>query len=378
MPEYETQRNHHTSTLSIKNFPSVVGSLLWLNLQTRPDITQALNQLTRHVSDPCAGHITAVKHLLRFLNGTRNLGITYSNSGNSIPQIYSDATWASDIYTQRSVQAYVVLLYGAAVSWHCGTQKSISLSSTESEYFALSETVKEAVFIKHIMLQMKFASIKHWETEPMTIFEDNQAVIKIVLGDIKHKNQKHILVRLASVRDLFQSKAILPVYVPSADNVADVLTKNLAREPFARFQKSLLGLHTWIRNTNPPPSHSTNVSYYTSPQNNFLRQSRGDVKQSRRATKIVAKSQDKYTFIFIVTFIFICLSTWPLHLNGRVRRQRSLVDSSRLLPAAALISAATSRPEQQQAGLSTTASSSPCSARWWKRTCVCKTTSLFV
>ena len=164
MPEYETQRNNHTkSTLSIKKFPSVVGSLLWLNLQTRPDIYQALSQLTRHVSDPCAGHITAAKHLLRFLNGSRNLGITYSKSGNSIPEIYSDATWASDSFTQRSVQAYVVLLYGAAVSWHCGTQKSVSLSSTESEYFALSETAKEAVFIKHTMSQMKFASIKYWE-----------------------------------------------------------------------------------------------------------------------------------------------------------------------------------------------------------------------
>ena len=91
---------------------------------------------------------------------------------------------------------------------------------------------------------MKFASIQHWDTKPMTIFEDNQAVIKIVIGDIKHKNQKHILVRLEYVRELFQSKTILPVYVPSADNVADVLTKNLAREPFARFQKSLLGLLT--------------------------------------------------------------------------------------------------------------------------------------
>ena len=247
MPEYETQRNNHKeSTLSIKNFPSVVGSLLWLNLQTRPDISQAVSQLTRFVSDPCAGHITAAKHLLRFLNGSRNLGITYSKSGNSIPQIYSDATWASDTFTQRSVQAYVVLLYGAAVSWHCGTQKSVSLSSTESEYFALSEseTVKEAVYLKHTMSQMKFASIEHWNTKPMIIFEDNQAVIKIVVGDIKHKNQKHILVRLQYVRELFQSKTILLVYVPSADNIADVLTKNLAREPFVRFQKSLLGLLT--------------------------------------------------------------------------------------------------------------------------------------
>ena len=207
MADYETQRNDHKeSTLSIKNFPSVVGSLLWLNLQTRTDILQAVSQLTRFVSDPCVSHITAAKHLLRFLSGSRKLGITYSKSGNSIPQIYSDATWASDTFTQRSVQAYVVLLYGAALSWHCGTQKSVSLSSTESEYFALSETVKEAVYIKHTMSQMKFASIKHWEKEPMTIFEDNQAVIKIVIGDIKHKNQKHILVRLEYVRELFQSQ----------------------------------------------------------------------------------------------------------------------------------------------------------------------------
>ena len=242
MSDYETHNDCKESTLSLKNFSSLVGSLLWLNLQTRPDISQATTQLTRSVSNPCPSHITAAKHLLRYLNGTRNLGITYSKSGNSTPQIYSDATWASDPHTQRSVNAYVVLLYGAAISWHCGTQKSVSLSTTESEYFALSETVKEAVYIKHALLQLNFASIKHWQKEPMVIFEDNQAVIKIIVGDIKHKHQKHILVRLAYVREQFQSNTIIPVYVPSADNIADVLTKNLPRDTFTRFQRLLLGI----------------------------------------------------------------------------------------------------------------------------------------
>ena len=238
MPDYETHNDCKESTLSLKNFPSLVGSLLLLNLQTRSDISQATSQLTRFVSNPCPSHITAAKHLLRYLNGTRNLGITYSKSGNSTPEIYSDATWASDPHTQRSVNAYVVLLYSAAISWHCGTQKSVSLSTTESEYFALSETVKEAVYIKNALLQMKFASIKHWQKEPMVILDHNQAVIKIVVGDIKHKHQKHILVRLAYVREQFQSKTILPVYVPSADNIADVLTKlNLPRDTFTRFHR---------------------------------------------------------------------------------------------------------------------------------------------
>ena len=102
--------------------------------------------------------------------------------------------------------------------------------------------MKEAVYIKHALLQLNFASIKHWQKEPMVIFEDNQAVIKIIVGDIKHKHQKHILVRLAYVREQFQSNTIIPVYVPSADNIADVLTKNLPRDTFTRFQQLLLGI----------------------------------------------------------------------------------------------------------------------------------------
>ncbi len=113
-------------------------------------------QLSRFVSNPSPAHLTAAKHLLRYLNGSRALGIHYSSKANSTPLIYSDATWASDPESSRSVQAYVTLLYGGAVSWHCGIQKSVSLSTTESEWFALSETCKESIYFKHAMSQLRF------------------------------------------------------------------------------------------------------------------------------------------------------------------------------------------------------------------------------
>ena len=116
------------------------------------------------------------------MNGSRTLAIHYSKTANSTPLIYSDATWASDPESSRSVQAYVILLYGGAVSWHCGIQKSVSLSTTESEWFALSETCKESIYFKHAMSQLRFSGTQQWITNPMTIFEDNQAVIKIAVS----------------------------------------------------------------------------------------------------------------------------------------------------------------------------------------------------
>ncbi len=119
---------------------------------------------------------------------------------------------------------------------------ALQLSTTESEWFALSETTKEALYLKHAMSQLQFSGVQHWTTTPIPIWEDNQAVIKIATsGEVKHKHQKHILVRLQYVREQVQLKTALPRYIPSADNIADVLTKNLPKEPFIRFRNLLLG-----------------------------------------------------------------------------------------------------------------------------------------
>ena len=91
----------------------------------------------------------------------------------------------------------------------------MSLSTTKSEWYALSETVKEAMYMKHALLQFGFAGVQHWKHQPIIIKEDNQAVIKIsISGEPKHKHQKHLLLRLSFVREAVQSKIILPEFVP--------------------------------------------------------------------------------------------------------------------------------------------------------------------
>ena len=243
MPNYVHQvKDHNMSKLSLALYPSLVGSLLWIAISTRPEIAQAVTQLCRHVHKPCLAHLTAAKHVLRFLQGSRDQGLTYSASANQTPIIFSDATWGSDPTSHRSMSAYAVIFYGAAVSWHCGLQASVSLSSTESEWYALSETAKEARYLKHALSEFQFSGVQKWKTQPIIIKEDNQAVIKIAMaGEPKHKAQKHILLRLSYVREIVQSKEIIPEYVPSAENGADLLTKNLSKETFKRLSAMLLG-----------------------------------------------------------------------------------------------------------------------------------------
>ena len=242
MVNYSGQiKDHSLSKISIDTYPSVVGCLLWILLCTRPEISQAVSQLSRFVHKPCLAHLTAVKHVSRYLSGTKDLGLHFKSSGNNIPITYSDATWGSDPDSQRSMSAYCVLMYGACISWHCGLQKFVSLSTTESEWYALSECVKETSYINHALGQFKFSGVKDWSSEAMLIKENNQGVIKIATGEVKHKHQKHILLRLAFVREYVQSKIIRLEYVPSVDNIADILTKNLPKEPFIRLRNMLLG-----------------------------------------------------------------------------------------------------------------------------------------
>ena len=98
------------------------------------------------------------------------------------------------------------------------------------------------MYIKHALLQFGFAGVQHWKHLPIIIKEDNQAVIKIAIsGEPKHKHQKHLLLRLAYVREHVQSGIILPEFVPSAQNWADVLTKNLSKDTFKLLSAKLLG-----------------------------------------------------------------------------------------------------------------------------------------
>ena len=130
-------------------YQQMIGSLMYLVTCTRPDLAFSVSFLSRFSSHPLKSHHTAVKRVFRYLAGTRNVSLMYHRLSTSVPLMltgFSDADYASCRDTRRSVTGYVFMLNGCAISWLSKKQSSISASTTESEYMALSTTAQQALW----------------------------------------------------------------------------------------------------------------------------------------------------------------------------------------------------------------------------------------
>ena len=210
-------------------YQSLVGSLLYAAIATRPDIAHAVGVVSKFNARPSEAHLTAAKRILRYLKGTSNLALKYKKSDEEIPIGYSDADWAGDMDDRHSTSGNLFLMSGGAVSWMSKKQATVALSTAEAEYVALSSAAQEAVWIQKLLSDLGTPPDK-----PMTMMEDNQGAIAIAKNPVAHARTKHIDIRHHYVRELVQKRLIELCYCQTDDMVADVLTKPLTR---ARFEK---------------------------------------------------------------------------------------------------------------------------------------------
>ena len=152
-------------------YQSAVGSLLYLSTRTRPDIAYAVGNVAIFSAKPTNHHWTAVKRILRYLNGTLNLGLLYSCDKEKELTGYSDADWAGDINDRKSTSGYIFQIGGAAVSWRSKKQTCVALSTAESEYMALARAFQEAIWMRQLLFGI---SVREGElTRHTFIYEDN-------------------------------------------------------------------------------------------------------------------------------------------------------------------------------------------------------------
>ena len=126
-------------------YQSSVGSLTYLSVSTRPDITYAVSSIARFSVRPTKKHWNAVKRIMRYLKGTTHLGITYTSDGSNELELigYSDADWGGDINDRKSTSGYIFKINGGAVSWRRKKQTCVALSTAEAEYIALSAAAQD-------------------------------------------------------------------------------------------------------------------------------------------------------------------------------------------------------------------------------------------
>jgi hypothetical protein len=209
---------------SNSEYRKIIGMLLYVSTNTRPDIAAAVGILAQKVSKPRKLDLNECFRIIKYLMKTQNQSILLGNSKLSDPLMaYTDANWAEDRLTRKSTSGFICQVFNSTVSWSSKRQDVIATSTTESEFYALAETVKELKWLKALL---KDFDIHIKGSIPLHI--DSQSCMKMIENEKFSNRTKHIDVRYHFAKDEILNGGISLVYEPSESNIADMLTKPLA------------------------------------------------------------------------------------------------------------------------------------------------------
>ena len=214
---------------------NLVGSLNYLTT-TRPDISFVVGILSRFMQKPCEGHWSAAKRVLRYLKGTQDFGIKYTQVDDFSLIGYSDSDFDGDKETGVSTSGYAMSLGSGAVSWRSRKQSVPADSTTEAEYVAAAEATKEIVWLRKILEDLQ---VKQVQSTPLMI--DNTSAIKLAKNPKFHDRTKHINTKYHLIRHHVEAKTIHLRHCSTNEQIADIFTKALGREKLERF-RTMLGL----------------------------------------------------------------------------------------------------------------------------------------
>ena len=197
---------------NIKLFQMLIGSLLYIMLGTRADISFAVIKLARFATNPSNLHFTAVKRVYKYLKGTINYGITYTKDSNHFISGYCDADYAGDILSAKSTTSYIILLAGGIISQKSKLQSIITQSTTKAKYIAINTVIKEAIYIRALLEELGY-----YKQNKFPIYTDNNSALLLAKNPIFHERTKHIAVKYHYIRDLIIKGIINLNYIPSKD-----------------------------------------------------------------------------------------------------------------------------------------------------------------
>ncbi|WVZ88707.1 hypothetical protein U9M48_035194 [Paspalum notatum var. saurae] len=215
-----------------KEFRGMIGSLLYLTA-TRPDIQFAVCLCARYQASPIISHLQAVKHIFNYLKFTPELGLWYSSRSSLSLRGFSDADYAGCRIDRKSTSGTCQLLETSLVSWSSRMQASVSLSMTEAEYIAAASCYFQLLWMKTTLSDFGLRFVK------IPLLVDSISAISIANNPVLHSRTKHIDVRFHFLRDHYEKGDIDLIHVASSNQLADIFTKPLEFDAFARLRGEL-------------------------------------------------------------------------------------------------------------------------------------------
>jgi transposase InsO family protein len=211
-------------------YAAIVGSLLYLSVHTRPDITFAVSTLSRFMSAPTEDHLTAAKRVMRYLRKDPEAGIAFKGKRNlgdvqfkhSEVMVYTDSDFAMDTTMSKSTTGVIVTMNGAPLHWKSKLQSIVAQSTCEAEFVAAAAGMREAMWFRKLI-----KDVVGTEQSKIMLACDNQSAVALL--ESAHPKvtgrTKHIDVQFWFVLDHVLKQEVLPVFVPTDKMLADGMTK---------------------------------------------------------------------------------------------------------------------------------------------------------
>jgi hypothetical protein len=227
------------SLSEIRNYQSLIGSLLYVQIATRPDISFAVSRLAQYATNPSPKHLRLGKNVLSYLLGTMDMRIRYEGNGEGLFG-YTDSSFADHTDDRHSTSGYVFLLADGAISWSSRKQKTIAQNTTEAEYMAMTDAANQAIWYSSFFRELGYSTDG---PVPIQIHADNKGAVDLAQNPVTGRRSKHIDIKHHVIREYLEKDQISLIRTPTEEMVADCFTKNLARTLLLRFN-SHMGLIT--------------------------------------------------------------------------------------------------------------------------------------
>ena len=241
-------------------YRTAVGKLLWLAL-IRGDVAYATKELSRDVTAPAMQSVAKLKHLLRYLIGTKmcvlRLRPSYQLSDGNCSldvNVYMDSDWAgcSKTRTRKSTSGSTVNILGCNMVSTARTQGTLALSSGEAELYAIGQGVSEALFLRSMLLEAKLAKKVNVIAHTDSIAGKSMAT-RFGTG----KKTKHVELRFLYVQNLVQMGLLRMAKIDGTRNPADLMTKYVAADVLQRLKTQLGVVSNWFKGNVDSDAHMT-------------------------------------------------------------------------------------------------------------------------
>lgn len=222
------------ASMNPSEYKSHIGILMYLT-RVRPDIAYPVMQLSRFCECPIEQHVTVLRHVWRYLAGTKSKGIVFKRDKIGMqPVYYVDSDWNNNQDNGRSVTGFVGRVCGAPFIVRSKMQTVAAQSTCEAEYMSLAAAGNDVIWVTQFVGELGYP------VKIVNVFIDNQSAKSMGEKPALNQRNKHIRIRFHVVRDYIKNKEMRLEYVESKDNVADLLTKALGRVAFSKHRDFLV------------------------------------------------------------------------------------------------------------------------------------------